>query len=64
VKYFQIEIKEKTMTKQEKTQTLEEISKLNIGDDNGSLMSIYAIEDKINEIIDVVNTYTKKEIKP
>jgi hypothetical protein len=47
-------------TKKEK-KTLEEISKLNIGDDNGSLLSIYNIEDKINEIIDVVNTYIRKE---
>lgn len=38
--------------KKEKT---DEISELRIGDDNGSLMSIYAMEDKINEIIDFLN---------
>ncbi len=51
------------MTEEEKTQTLEKISKLCIGDYNGDLQSIYAIEDKVNEIIDVVNTHVKKEIK-
>ena len=39
----------------------EKISKLDIGDDNGSLLSIYAIEDKINEIIDVINKGHKPE---
>lgn len=33
----------------------EKLSKLNIGDDNGDLQSIYAIEDKINEIVDFLN---------
>jgi hypothetical protein len=50
------------MTKQEKTQTLEEISKLNLDDyKDGDLRSLWNIEDKINEIIDVVNTYIRKE---
>jgi len=49
------------MTEKEKTQILEEISKLKIGDYNGDLQSIYAIEDKINDIIDVINIFIRKE---
>lgn len=41
----------------------EKISKLDIGDYNGDLQSIYAIENKINEIIDFINPHIKKEIK-
>lgn len=38
------------------------ISKLNIEDDNGSLLSsICDMEDKINEVIDSINIYIKKE---
>lgn len=45
----------KHLENKKKEKILDKISKLHIGDDNGSLMSIYAIEDKINEIIDFLN---------